>query len=68
MGTEATEDDVLILADPYDVGDHLQDGYYIFPAHRFFYMWSDIRYEHGSKLASRQWVIAARDLAPQAGP
>ncbi|MDR1916978.1 MAG: C39 family peptidase [Synergistaceae bacterium] len=59
MGTNAIEDDVLILADPYDVGDHLQDGYYIFPARRFFYMWSDIRYEAGSNLASQQWVIAA---------
>lgn len=32
-------DDVLIFADPYDVTDHYQDGYYIYPLGRFFYQW-----------------------------
>lgn len=32
-------DDVLILADPYDVTDAYQDGYYVFPLGRFFGMW-----------------------------
>ncbi len=32
-------DDVLILADPYDVTDAYQDGYYIYPLGRFFGMW-----------------------------
>lgn len=32
-------DDVLILADPYDITDHYQDGYYIFPLSRFMSMW-----------------------------
>lgn len=27
-GTESVYDDVMILADPYDVTDHYQDGYY----------------------------------------
>ena len=31
MGTSYTGDDVLIFADPYDITDHYQDGYYIFP-------------------------------------
>lgn len=34
-------DDVLILADPYDVTDHCQDGYYVFPFGRFFDMWRE---------------------------
>lgn len=42
MGTINEEkDDVLIMADPYDTSDHLQDGYYIVPAERFLYMWFD---------------------------
>lgn len=37
MGTEATQDDVIIVADPYDTTDHNQDGYGIYPAERFLY-------------------------------
>ena len=40
-GTEDPYDDVLIMADPYDVTDHYQDGYYIVPYARFFYMWRE---------------------------
>ena len=38
-GTDSPYDDVLILADPYDVTDHMQDGYYTFPLGRFYEMW-----------------------------
>lgn len=57
MGTESFGDDVIIVADPYDTSDHLQDGYYILNAERFFYMWSDkgILPEDQSE---QQWVIA----------
>ena len=41
MNTESAYDDVLIFADPYDVTDHLQDGYYIFPLGRFYDMWRE---------------------------
>lgn len=34
-------DDVLILADPYDTTDHLQDGYMIKSSERFFDEWFD---------------------------
>ena len=57
MGTDEFGDDVLILADPYDTSDHTQDGYYIYPAERFFYMWLDkniLPKEQGVQ----QWVIA----------
>lgn len=40
-GTEDPYDDVLILADPYDITDHYQDGYYTFPFGRFFDMWRE---------------------------
>lgn len=40
-GTESPYDDVLIMADPYDVTDHNQDGYYVFPFGRFFPMWRE---------------------------
>lgn len=39
--TEDPYDDVLIMADPYDVTDHYQDGYYIVPLGRFFDMWRE---------------------------
>ena len=38
-GTDTPYDDVLIFADSYDITDHFQDGYYIFPLGRFFGMW-----------------------------
>ncbi len=37
MGTETEQDDVLIVADPYDTTDHNQDGYGVYPAQRFYY-------------------------------
>lgn len=38
---ESSDDDVLILADPYDVTDHYQDGYYTYPLSRLFYLWRE---------------------------
>ena len=40
-GTDTPYDDVLIFADPYDVTDHRQDGYYTYPLGRFFGMWRE---------------------------
>lgn len=37
MGTETTQDDVILVADPYDTTDHNQDGYGTYGAERFFY-------------------------------
>jgi len=39
MGTEDTQDDVLILADPYDTTDHNQDGYYLEAFERLVFGW-----------------------------
>lgn len=41
MDTDLPYDDVIVLADPYDVTDHYQDGYYIYPLGRFFSMWHE---------------------------
>lgn len=40
-GSDTPYDDVLIFADPYDITDHYQDGYYTFPMSRFFGMWRE---------------------------
>lgn len=40
MGTQTTQDDVLIVADPYDTTDHCQDGYATYGAERFYYNWT----------------------------
>ena len=39
--TDDPYDDVLIMADSYDITDHFQDGYYIVPFGRFFDMWRE---------------------------
>ena len=38
-GTYSPYDNVLILADLYDVTDHIQDRYYTFPSVIFYEMW-----------------------------
>jgi hypothetical protein len=40
MGTYGTQDDVLILADPYDTTDHNQDGYTLESFERLVYGWT----------------------------
>lgn len=40
-GSDIPYDDVLIFADPYDITDHFQDGYYTFPLSRFYGMWME---------------------------
>lgn len=57
MGTEHTGDDVLLMGDPFDTSDHLQDGYNIVPAERFFYMWFDHQL-YPKKDQLRQWLTA----------
>jgi hypothetical protein len=57
MGTETELDDVIIFADPYDVGDHVQDGYYIYPAYRFLNMWFDAHLLPDN-MKKNQWITA----------
>lgn len=46
MGTETSYDDVIIMADPFDLGDHRQDGYTIYNLHSFLRMWRCILPDH----------------------
>ncbi|MBQ6449398.1 hypothetical protein IJJ08_00635 [bacterium] len=39
MGTEIVTDDVVIMADPFDISDHLQDGYFVVHALQFYAEW-----------------------------
>ena len=57
-GTEDPYDDVLILADPYDVTDHFQDGHYVFSLARFFYMWREGRGNGKSEPYEQPFVAA----------
>lgn len=57
MGTETVVDDVIIFADPYDVTDHNQDGYYRFPAARFYSLWF-VPHWYPDKDAVRPWLTA----------
>ena len=50
-----TEDDVIILADPYDTTDHNQDGYYIDGFERLVYGWYsnfESKYKHNDFIAA----------------
>ena len=57
-GSESPFDDVLIFADPYDVTDHKQDGYYTFPLGRFFGMWREGVCAEKDKPHVQPYVIA----------
>ena len=58
MGTETTQDDVLIVADPYDSTDHDQDGYGIYPAERFLYNFTFYDYFDGGELNDMCFLVA----------
>ena len=58
MGTNDNfGDDVIIFADPYDTSDQYQDGYYIFSAERFYYMWREGT-GTGPVPQQQPWIIA----------
>ena len=57
MGTDFVGDDVLIMADPFDTCDHLQDGYVINHAEKFYYMWFDHLLFAKNK-QDKPWIIA----------
>ncbi len=51
MGSDSTQHDVIIVADPYDTTDHNQDGYGVYGAERFYYNWSMYDFFEGSEFA-----------------
>lgn len=57
LGTETIADDVIIMADPYDTSDHMQDGYIYTNAERFFYMWFDADVLPETQ-KYQQWLVA----------
>ena len=59
MGTEGTQDDVLILAEPYDTTDHNQDGYTIKGFERLVYGWgSAFETDEDGGDASNNFIVA----------
>jgi len=50
MDTEDTQDDVLILVDPYDTTDHNQDGYYLECFERLVFGWGATFDTRGSRI------------------
>ena len=64
LGTETTQDDVLIVADPYDTTDHNQDGYTVYGAERFYYNWTMYDFFEGQGIENQRdlmFLIAVPD-------
>lgn len=57
MGTEYNGDDVLIMADSFDLADQVQDGYNVVNAQKFYYMWFDSKLFSANE-QERPWVVA----------
>lgn len=58
MGTDRTQDDVLIVADPYDTTDHDCDGYYVKPFERLVYGWNSSFEERGQGTTENDFIVA----------
>lgn len=58
MGTETTQDDVLIVADPYDTTDHNQDGYGVYGAERFLYNFTFYNFFEEEELNDMCFIVA----------
>ena len=57
MDTEYGGDDVLLLADPFDLADQIQDGYNVVNAQKFYYMWFDAQlFPSGER--QHPWIAA----------
>ena len=63
MGTESEQDDVILVADPYDTTDHNQDGYGVIPAERFLYNFSMYGAFPEEEGGSDMLYIAAKPVA-----
>ena len=59
MGTETTQDDVVIMADPYDTTDHNQDGYGVYGAERFLYNFTFYDFFPEEELNDMCFLVAA---------
>ena len=64
MGHDYPDEQVIILADTYDTGDHLNDGYYILSLDKFYLNWklNKIHYFNSTniKYATGRFIIIHR--------
>ena len=58
MGTETTQDDVIIVADPYDTTDHNQDGYGVYGPERFLYNFTFYNFFEDDELNDMCFLVA----------
>jgi hypothetical protein len=58
MGTETTQDDVIIVADSYDTTDHNQDGYGVYGAERFLYNFTFYNFFDEAELNEMCFIVA----------
>lgn len=58
LGTETTQDDVIIVADSYDTTDHNQDGYGTYSAERFIYNFTFYDFFDEAELNDMVFLIA----------
>jgi len=58
LGTQTTQDDVIIAADPYDTTDHNQDGYGVYGAERFLYNFTFYNFFEGDELNDMCFLVA----------
>ena len=66
MGTETTQDDVIIVADSYDTTDHCQDGYGIYGAERFYYNFTFYDFFEGEDAVNDMCFLVATPSAETA--
>ncbi len=62
MGTETTQDDVIIVADSYDTTDHNQDGYGVYSAERFIYNFTFYNFFEEDELNDMCFLVATPQL------
>ena len=73
MGTPQTQDDVIILADPYDTTDHESDGYVVESFERLVYGWGSAFEKSGQGTDSNDFIVsfplnaATKDIATELG-
>ncbi|MEA4922301.1 MAG: hypothetical protein VB031_02915 [Eubacteriaceae bacterium] len=58
MGTDKTQDDVIILADAYDTTDHECDGYVVKGFERLVYGWNASFEKDGQGTDQNDFIIA----------
>ena len=66
MGTDLIADDMMIFADPLDITDHNQDGYYAFSAGRFYDMWVVPQFFLENQ-SVRPWIVALPPVMSNSG-